>query len=92
MRHAAIVSLCLLAACVPLPGNRELASKRVVGFRESSIAVADDNTICRLSQPQAAKVRVGQNLRCIWEHDGTSSASWKGRSARATPAVGPFRR
>ena len=73
------------AACVPLPGNRELSRRPVSGKQGEDTLVSFDGASCRVAADAFARVQVGDEHTCAWkqvEADG---------SGRAVPDLRPDR-
>lgn len=57
----------LLAACLPLPGGRELSTQAVTGKRGENIVVASDGSYCRVAPATFERLRIGDDHTCIWQ-------------------------
>jgi hypothetical protein len=54
------------AACVPLPGGRELSRKTVWAKEGEATLVADDGARCEVSPARFERTRVGDDAACAW--------------------------
>jgi hypothetical protein len=68
-RTTAVLLVALLgaAACVPLPGGRELSRKTVWGKEGDATLVADDGSRCEVGSRQFERTTVGDEAVCAWK-------------------------
>ena len=81
--HLTLACVVLASACVPLPGNRSISRRMVVGKQGEDTLVADDGAWCRVTAPAFARVQVGDEHTCAWkEADDGAPAVPDGRPRR----------
>jgi hypothetical protein len=62
-----LVVLFAEAACVPLPGGRELSRKTVWGKEGEATLVADDGSRCEVGSRQFERTKLGDEAVCAWK-------------------------
>jgi hypothetical protein len=89
MRPSALIppllAAAVLAACVPLPGNRSLARRAVAGKQGENVLVAHDGSWCRVTAAAFARAQIGDDHTCAWQEVGADG------SGRAIPDARPGR-
>ncbi len=90
---ASLGVICIVTACVPLPGGYVLSQKPVAAKEGAATLVADDGTRCRVPPGAFAEVKPGDEHSCAW-HEGAAAGRAPERAQdptvpRRTPPARP---
>ena len=87
----AVGTVGLAAACVPLPGNRQLSRQMVVRKEAENTLVSDEGATCRVKADAFETVNVGDQHACVWKYADSNTAPTGGSATGPVQDQAPRR-